>query len=449
MPKVTFVTQSSRLSDDPGYDPSRLVNVYAEVGPEGGKGPVLLRSVPGYTTFATTASPEMRAMEFFNNRIYAISGAKLFEITEAGVVTESATVRDDVNTTISNNGSDITMSTDGDYFVWDGVNLTMPINGRLSAIGSVAHLDHYTILTERDGDEFEWTTLADPTSRNALFFATNESKSDKTLRVLSDRLYLWFFGTESTEVWYNTGASDQDAFVRISGGALESGILAANLAVKTETGLFYIGDDRVAYVTNGATPTAISTATVNQALEGETPTHCFYYEDRGHRFCCIRFDNRPAWIYDMSTGLWHERSSGVNGGAWDIVAMVHAWNRYYGAKSDGTIYEMSRTNTDITTALVRKMVSSSLYLDGEQFSVSELEFLGRFGEEAAQPTLMFRISKDGGRAFGPIKTLDGSSRREIRTVLRALGRYRNFVIELTITDPLDVNIYSQANVRIG
>jgi len=451
MEKITFVTQSSRLADDAGFDSSRLINVYPEAGPQNGKGPVLLRSVLGREAFAATNTPIVRAMEFFNNKLYVVSGGTLFSISEGGNVDNLDVVGDSVTTTISSNGDYVTVAANGVYSVWDGTSMTTPSGGRISSVGTVAHLDHYTILTERNGDELEWTTLADPTTRDALFFATNESKNDKTLRVLSDRLYLWFFGVNSIEVWYNTGLSDANAFSRISGGALETGLLAANLATKTEAGLFFIGDDKVAYVSAGAALSPVSTPAVNEAINAETPTHCFYYEDRGHRFCVIRFANRPSWIYDISTGLWAERSTGVANGPWDVVAAVHAWGNYYCATIDGTVYKMSRTNTDITDPLRRVMVSSSLYLSGAQFSVSEAEFLGNFGESTNDTTIMFRISRDGGRVYGPLMTRSAgkTGERELRTVLRALGRYRNFSIEVSITDATDINIYSQANVRIG
>ena len=453
MPKVVFASQTSRLDDGQNYSSERMVNTYAEMGPQGAKGPLLMRSVPGRASFATLTVPVMRRMEYVNGNIYAVSGGRLWSISEGAVVTNLAAVDDDAVTTISENGTNVTVCAAGNYYNWDGASITEPGSGRFSNHGTVAHLDHYTLITEKDGDEFEWTTLNDPTTRNATFFATNEADNDSTLKVIVSKLYAYFMGTATTEIWYNTGESNANAFTRLSGGALDRGLLAANLVTKTENGLFLIGDDKVAYLNSGAQFQAVSTGAVNEAINAETPTHTFYYEERGHRFCCIRFSGRPAWVYDMSTGLWHERSSGTAMGAWDVIDTVGAWNKWYCATTDGTIYEMGRDNHEVTDVLMRRVVSNSVVLDGTQFSVAEVEILGNFGESAIgkDVEIVFRISKDGGRTWGPeiYRNAGDLGDRTLRIVLRALGRYRDFCLEYTITDAADINIYSQANLRLN
>lgn len=453
MAKVVFATQSSRIADAADYSSERLINVYGEAGPQGAKGPLLLRSVPGRSVFANLANPIMQRMEFIDGKIYAVSGARLWSITKAGDVSNLATVADDEITTISGNGAYVTVCAGGNYYVWDGASITQPGGGRFTNEGTVDHLDHYTLITQRNGDEFEWSALNDPTTRSALNFATNESNNDKTLKVIVSKLYAYFMGEETTEIWYGTGESGADAFVRLSGGALDQGLLSANLVTKTETGLFLIGDDKVAYLNRGGQFVPVSTGTVNEAINSSTPTHCFYYEERGHRFCCIRFSDRPAWVYDMSTGLWHERSSGVDLGAWDVIDTVGAWNDWYCCTVEGVIYKMGRYNTEVTDVLMRRAVSSSIVMDGRQFSVSEVELLGNFGESdiGREARIVFRVSGDGGRTFGPeiTRSLGDLGDRNIRVVLRALGRFRDFCIEYTITDVTDINMYSQVNVRLS
>lgn len=453
MPKVVFATQSSRVADAANYSSERLINLYAEIGPQGAKGPMLLRSVPGRSSFVTLTVPIVRRMEFVNGNIYAASGGRLWSVSEGGVVSNLAAIEDDEVTTISENLTNVTVCSGGNYYLWTGAAISQPGSGRFTSEGTVEHLDHYTLITEKDGDEFEWTTLSDPATRVATNFATNESNNDDTLRVIVSKLYAYFLGKETTEVWYNTGEANADAFTRLSGGALDQGLLAANLVTKTETGLFLVGNDKVAYLNQSGMFKAVSTGAVNEAIDDETPSHCFYYEERGHRFCCVRFSGKPAWCYDMSTGLWHERSSGTTLGAWDVIDTVGAWNRWYCATTDGPIYKMGRDNTEVTDVLMRRAVSNSIVLDGTQFSVSEVEILGLFGESTLgrDAQIVFRISRDGGRTFGPESTYNAGDLgdRTLRVVLRALGSYRDFCIELTITDAADISIYSQANVKIS
>ena len=113
---------------------------------------------------------------------------------------------------------------------------------------------------------------------------------------------------------------------------------------------------------------------------------------------------------------------------------------------------MSRVNADVGTPLKRTAVSRSLYLDGDQFSVAELEFLARIGESdiGRDAEVIARFSSDGGRTWSltDTRSLGDIGDRTRYAVYRALGRYRDFVVEFSITDAADISIYSDANVKV-
>lgn len=451
MVKITFATGSTRHSDDVGFSPQRLVNFYASPSPDG-KSPAILRSVLGQESFADSGIGFLRAISTVNGVIYAVASGTLYSVSSGGITSALGSIPDDPVTTISGNGSNVTVAAGGQYFVWDGSALTQPTAGAFSSFGTVALIDQRTIITEKDGARFQWSDLADPSTLDALNFATNETRNDDTLIVKSNGRELWFFGQESIEIWYNTGQSAENAFARINGGALDTGILAANLSVKFDDGIFFIGDDRIAYITSGMSVAPVSSAPVNTAISESTPTHCFYYEDRGHKFCCIRFSDRPAWCFDVSTGVWHERSSGVDLGAWDVVGATKAYGDWYCGTSGGDVLKMTRNNQDVSYPLRRTAISRSLYLDGAQFSVASLELLGKFGESSLgrDAEVMMRISKDGGRTWGEEmrRSLGTVGERLTRAVFRSLGRQRDFSIEVAVTDTSDINIYADVNVKV-
>ena len=452
MVKITFVTQSSRAADNIGFSPERLINFYPEPGPQGAKGALLLRSVLGQESFASLNVGILRAMEVVNGVIYAVGSGNLYSISSGGVVTEIGAVSDDLVTTISGNGSYVAVACGGNYYVWDGSSLTEPTGGRLSNEGTVSAIDTRTIITQKDGNEFEWTDLADPTSRQPLNYATNGSKNDNTLLVLADRRELWFFGDESTEIYYNTGQGGANAFARINGGALETGILDANLAVKMDAGIFFIADDKTVRITQGMTLAPVSTPAVNLAIKESTPTNCFYYEDMGHKFCVVRFSDRPAWVYDISIGLWHERSTGVAHGAWEVVDTVQIGGDWYAGTNSGEIYKMVRNNADVNHPLKRTAISKSLYMDGNQFSVSEFELLGRVGESnlGRDAKVMLKISRDGGVTWEPERTrsMGDIGDRLQKIIWHGNGRGQEFTVDASITDEAELTLYSDANVKV-
>jgi hypothetical protein len=63
-------------------------------------------------------------------------------------------------------------------------------------------------------------------------------------------------------------------------------------------------------------------------------------------------------------------------------------------------------------------------------------------------TIMARFSKDGGRTWGSEKSrsLGKIGERYKRAVWYGLGQYRQFAVELSITDDVDIPLYGEANV---
>lgn len=82
--------------------------------------------------------------------------------------------------------------------------------------------------------------------------------------------------------------------------------------------------------------------------------------------------------------------------------------------------------------------------DNKRIQIPVLELLQRTGignSDAPDPQVMMRFSKDGGKTWGPERWRSmGAIGRYADRVrwLRATGNYRNGVIEITVSDPVDV-----------
>lgn len=452
MTEVIFASKSSQDSGNIAGNSERLLNLMAEGMTEGAVTPLILRQVPGQNSWGDTGQVLLRAMETINGTLYVVAAGKLLSVTSGGVATVLGTVTDDTETIIDGNGASVTISAGGNYYVWDGATLTQPAGGLLTSVGSVAFSGFYTVLTEQDGNRFEWTDLAAPESRDALNFATCEGSNDNIQRVIPSQNYIWLFNEESTEVWYATGASGSSAFGRLAGGVLNVGIKSKKLGVAFDAGIFFVGNDSVVYRSAGNGVTPISIPAVVTAIEESTPTHCDYYEYRDHKLCVILFSDRPAWVFDFATGLWHERSTGVNHEAWEAVTMVFAYNKWLCGIGAGQIYEMTGTS-DVNHPLKRTAVSKTLNGGGKLFVLAEYEAKGLFGETdiGRDAQIMARFSRDSGRTWGNEKwrSLGNLGNRETRAVWRGQGQYRNLTVEISITEDADIPIFAQHNLRIS
>jgi len=450
MPVLEFVAQSAVDVSNPGAVTERLVNLYPEPM-QGAVAQLALKSVPGMTRAGSFPGLFVRAMAVSSGAVFAAQGGRLFQVGSDGQATDRGAIGDDVDTAICGAiTGEITVTSGGDYFVWNGATLSQPTPGAFSDFGSVAFLGGYTILTERDGNRFCWSALADPTSLPALNFATAEGHEDKIVRALAVGGYLWLFGERTIEIWGLSGLPNEDAFVRIGGAVVSRGLQAFGLACEVPDGVFFVGDDGVAYLTAGAALRPVSTPAVNVALASGEATAAFYYEHQGHKFCVLRFGDRPAWCYDLATGLWHERAGGGIGGAWEVVAAVPAFGGWLAGGRDGGLYRLDGWR-DGDGPLIRRAVSRRLYLPGRGAVVHEAELFGHVGaaDIGREAQAIVRFSRDGGRTWGSERRLGMGRLGEFdrRLILRSLGHCKSLVAEVVATDPTDLTLWSAVDLR--
>ena len=453
MPAVEFVGQSAKDSDNGQAATSRLINLYREPVKLGDKTQYTLKSVLGQAAFADLDTVFLRAMAVVDGVLYAVAGGALYKVSYAGVATLLGAVTDSEETTIDGNSGYVTVCAGGNYYVWDGATLTEPTPGAFSDFGSLVTIGNYTVLTERNGRRVQWSALADPTDLPGTSFATTEARDDDNLRAVAIGGNLWLPKQGSMEVWYITGEADAGAIAPITGSVMDTGLKAFGLVAKFRAGAFMVGEDGIVYLTDGGGLSPVSTTAVETAIAEETPKRCFYYEDEGHKICVIRFQNRPAWCFDISTGEWHERAEGATHGPWTAVDAVKAYNKWLCGTDLGGIYQMVRNNADIADELLRTAVSRTLSREQTLFILDSLEFSGRAGRAdiGRDPQCWIRVSRDNGQTWGEGKhrSFGALGDYDARVIYRNLGQFRQATVELNMSDPTDIPINATAVVRIS
>jgi hypothetical protein len=124
-------------------------------------------------------------------------------------------------------------------------------------------------------------------------------------------------GTGSVEVWNDTGANDFP-LERISGAFNEIGCLSPYSIAKLDNGIFWLGSDPrgrgIVYRANGYTGIRVSTHAVEWQIQSHSRIDdaiAYAYQKDGHPFYVLTFPTaNKTWVFDVSTGLWHERASG-------------------------------------------------------------------------------------------------------------------------------------------
>ena len=446
---ITFAGPSGRDSTSPQSQTARLINLWREPVATGGRTQHLLRAAAGMELEANIGGTFVRDMFSFDDSVIALSAGQLSKISPDGVF-PFGTVASGLTGQISRNGSSVTVTSGGRYYVWDSVSvsLTEVTSGPFSSFGSVAYLAGRTLLSQENGALWCWSDIADPGTLPGLNFATAESRDDKLLRIIVANGVAMLFGERSTEIWAPSG-SGANAFAMIGGSVVDRGLKAFGLAVAVEGGVFCVGNDGIAYLVSGNQWQAISTPAVNSAIAEGAANRCFYWEQRGHKFAAIGFNDRPTWVYDITTGEWWERAEGPAKRPWRATGSARMGNVWLVGAVDGGIYRLTGAVTDDGAELYREAVSFPVYQGGKPFTIAEIEFLCHHGFQSADLNVMLSIGDGVNFAPGEVKSFGAAGAFLNRAVFRAKGRHVTACARLSITDPVDAPIYADANVRLA
>lgn len=444
MPQVEFTGQSAQDQGNIAANPSRLVNCYREPIVPGGRAGYAIKSVPG-TSLVVTFPGDVDAVATVSRNLYAVAAGGLHRI-DGATTTRLGTVPAASDTIISGNNSYVTVTAGGDYYVWNGSALVTPVPGAFSEYSAHEYIGNYTVLTEKDGRRFQWSDIADPTDLPGLNFSTADGRDDNLIRPMAINGALYLFKETSHEIWYLTGGAGATAFERQSGGVYDVGLKSQRLICKVPGGAFFVGDDgRAHLVSGGVTP--VSIPPVEVSIRKNTPSHCFMYEDYGHTFCVLAFDDRPAWVYDIATGEWHERAEGAALDPWQVCCTAKNGGVWYAGRVD-SLYQFADVASDGDLPLIREMTSRTLTVERRMFVTDLLEMFPRQGFNTQK--LELEVSRDGGLTWTDPKAANigpvGAHGR--RVTWRGLGSARQFTARMRASEGVGFAINAECEVVI-
>ena len=312
----SYVARSVNAAD------SRMVNLFPEAVPDGGKEPAFLQRCPGLRLVAGVGQGPIRGMWRFGDYLYVASGGALFRVdgnfnpTQLGLINGSGPV------SMSDNGTQLFVACNPDAFIYNASTgvFAQITDADFPGAVTVGYLDGYFVFNEPDSQRFWVTSLNDGTQIDPLDFASAEGNPDNIVSLMIDHREVWLFGNNTIEVWYNAGAADFP-LERIQGAFMETGCLAPYSVAKLDNSVFWLGADArgngIVYRNNGYNAQRISTHAVEWQIQQYGVLNdavAYSYQQDGHSFYVLTFPTAQAtWVFDVATGAWHERA------AWDGV----------------------------------------------------------------------------------------------------------------------------------
>ena len=399
-----------------------LINRYPEVTASPGtraRAPLILRRTPGLVLFATAGNGPLRTMFYQDGRCFCVSGSEFYEISAAGTATLIGTVATNANPAqISSNG------TAGNQLRIISGGLGYTYNRSTSTFAQITDaqfpsnvvmggfIDTYFIVLAYDTRSVQWSTSEDGTNWSATDVFEKSQTSDNIRAMIIDRRLVYLLGSKTTEVWGNTGDTNQ-TFAPVQ-DIIQHGIGSPWSAVPINNTIAWLGEDEhgagQAWAIQGFTPTRFSNDAVEarwRAYGSLRSAYAHGYTEEGHSFYQVTFPQKATWVYDFATGMWHQRLRLVEGEFEPHLARCHAWAfdmHLVGSRVDGKIYQQSLDVYDDAGDPIRWVRRSPHLFGRKPITVNAFRLqcstgIGLTTGQGSDPQYMFRYSIDKGNTW--------------------------------------------------
>jgi hypothetical protein len=403
----------------------------------------------------------------FLDKLWWVSGSELFSQDSAGLLTNVGTLLTSGSRVVMVPGRLKLMFVDGTKgYYTDGTTLTNITDPDFPDKPThVAYMDGYFPVNDADTDDFFINTnTEDPSAWAALDFETASINPDKTLAEEVHGKDLYMFGSEVTQLYFNSG----NALFPFETypAALPIGIGAPYSIARSVHGLFWLASNfeggMAVVKANGAQFEIVSdsetTIQINKlSVKSDAIAWCrrmdeaSFYEltfPSAERTFSLNIETKQ-WSELKSYGL--ERFRGAGYGYLNNKA-------YVGDYSDGTIYELDpAVYSDNTNPLIRKRITRVFHKDGLGISVRSLILdaeagVGLITGQGSDPQVMMRYSVDGGRTWSSDlwRSLGAIGQPEYKPAWTNLGMGYDWVFELSCSDPVSFSLFNLfADIQVG
>lgn len=373
-----------------GYTPrsiiaasSRTVNWFTEeVEQPEGKAKYTLYRTPGLSVFcdtllaATLPSAEIRGVFGLNGHTYWVVGSHAIEVFSDGTfidysATSGVVIPGSGPVTMAGNPAQIMISGGGNGYILAAATLVQIVDPGFptGSAGPCTFQDGYFIVLIAESQQFQISALNDGLTWDAADVSSEESRPDFGVACLSDHEELWIAGTQTIQIFTDTGATFP--FEANVSAVIQQGIVAANTFVSLDNSVFFLGgDDRghgVVWRVNGYVPRRISNHAVENRIQGYgdlSNAIAWTFEMNGHMFLRLSFPSANSGRgateqLDVATGQWVETPY------WNVLGYeeehrcrtaVFAFDKILaGDRSNGKIYELSMANLDDNGDIIRRV----------------------------------------------------------------------------------------------
>jgi hypothetical protein len=299
---------------------------------------------------------------------------------------------------------------------------------------AVDFVDGYVLGVDGSG-KFYGSALNDSDDWDGLDFATAEGAPDRLVTLKVDHREVILFGTDTTEIWWNSGVSGFP-FERTSGGFIELGCCARLGVAKADNSVFWLASDRTVRRLSGRTPVKVSQIGVEEAIAGySTVADCeaISYTFSGQIIVQFHFPTEgKTWCLNVTTGEWFEQD-------YRFVAAIQHDGKTWVQAEDGTVgYLSPNVYTVFGENVIREVTTGHVFAGNRRVFIAQLDAILRTGDIDPDliPMLQLDVSYDGGNVFHALPARELGRMGGYRQVCRwtRLGVARDIVVRVRVSD---------------
>ena len=310
-----------------------------------------------------------------------------------------------------------------------------------------------TFLVNNIPNTNQWqSSLSNSVAWDPTYIAAKVGASDKLAALMVTHREIWLLGSQySTEVWADYGNANFP-FAIINGVFIQYGCAAKYSVAYNGLELFWLSQDKngQAFVLMGKpyAATVISTPAITQEFNRYAKLSDaigFCYQQDGHVFYVLTFPTQDVtWVYDASTGQWHEwLSIDANGQEHRcrIAAMAFAYGKNLGLDwQTGALHWINvNTFTENGLPIIRRRSFPHIVLGGQRVNYKYFSADIETGNILVDdPNLLtLRWSDDRGHSWrNPVVQSMGRTGNYIKQpTWYRLGQARDRVFELYWSTP--------------
>lgn len=431
------------------------VNWYPNRLTSGGLSPESIYPTSGLMAVIESLSGIGRGMHLVNGVLYVVSGQRLFRIDYA--VLPSGDSFSAVDIGFIGGSKRVQMASDTDqlaivvpdeyaymYTVGGAITDLSSVPNFISPVCDVVQINSKFVFMQSGSNIIFHSELNDGLTYLALDqYIVVQYPKNVGLIVYRNTLYC--FGDYVAVPFADQGQSEF-AFRPIPGAVIDVGLASVGAKVLFRDSFVFVGSgenaERSIWLFSGR-PQKISSEPIDFIIQNKSPfdvtnSYMMRHSQNGADFACLKMGD-SCFVFDLSTSLWHERSSVIGGNKvnWRVTSIQQAYNRVFVLDSDlSSLGEITDSAFDEYGVRIHRVITTQPFTNsGKTTRVYAIEAYFDVGYEAGD-VLTLEYSDDGGFTWSePIsRGLGAIGEYGRRVIFDRLGSFTNTrVLRFTYT----------------